>query len=141
MNRRNSDLDHLIFRIALARQLIDEYSSRKRKGLLASFQDKKCVVPDDERLASVGNHMPKMVSKYRRYIISYKEIIRSRSFETEVRDLEQLRQDLIGRTYGDENSEYEELDEKENDRPQSQRNLIDLLRRQVMMPILKDRIY
>ncbi|GFR33620.1 uncharacterized protein TNCT_9961 [Trichonephila clavata] len=65
----------------------------------------------------------------------------SRSFETEVRDLEQLRQDLTGDAYGDENSEYEELDEKENDRPQSPRNLVDLIRRQVMKPILRDRNY
>ncbi|GFU18398.1 uncharacterized protein TNCV_1980791 [Trichonephila clavipes] len=44
---------------ALARLLIDGYSSRKRKGRPASFQAKKCVVPDDVRLASVGNHMPR----------------------------------------------------------------------------------
>ena len=30
----------------------------------ASFQAKKCAVPDYVRLASVGNHMPKMVSNY-----------------------------------------------------------------------------
>ncbi|GFT21754.1 uncharacterized protein TNCV_2970021 [Trichonephila clavipes] len=34
--------------------LIDGYSSRKRKGRLASFQTNKCVVPDYLRLASVG---------------------------------------------------------------------------------------
>ncbi|GFV48095.1 uncharacterized protein TNCV_3027791 [Trichonephila clavipes] len=53
-------------RIALARQLIDRYSSRKRKGHPASFQVKKRAVPDDVRLASVRNHMPKMLSNYRR---------------------------------------------------------------------------
>lgn len=66
VNKRNRNLDQLTFRIALARQLIDGYSSRKRKGRPASFQAKKCAVPDDVRLASVGNHMPKMVSNYRR---------------------------------------------------------------------------
>ncbi|GFX35468.1 piggyBac transposable element-derived protein 4 [Trichonephila clavipes] len=51
---------------ALARQLIDGYSLRKREGRPASFQAKNYVVPDDVRLGSVGNHMPKMVSNYRR---------------------------------------------------------------------------
>ncbi|GFU71723.1 transposable element Tc1 transposase [Trichonephila clavipes] len=36
------------------------YSSRKRKAHRATFQGKKCAVLDDVRLASVGNHMPKM---------------------------------------------------------------------------------
>ncbi|GFX66049.1 piggyBac transposable element-derived protein 4 [Trichonephila clavipes] len=66
VNKSNRSLDQLTFRIALARQLIDGYSSRKRKGRPASFQAKKCVVPDDVRLASGGNHMTKMVSNYRR---------------------------------------------------------------------------
>ncbi|GFV72400.1 hypothetical protein TNCV_638621 [Trichonephila clavipes] len=50
-------------RIALARPLIDGYSSRKRKVCPDSFQAKKCVlvVPDDVRLASVRNHMSEMV--------------------------------------------------------------------------------
>ncbi|PRD31871.1 UNVERIFIED_CONTAM: hypothetical protein NCL1_22181 [Trichonephila clavipes] len=34
--------------------LLDGYSLRKRKGCPASFQAKKCVVPDDVRLAGVG---------------------------------------------------------------------------------------
>ncbi|GFW95572.1 hypothetical protein TNCV_1722701 [Trichonephila clavipes] len=33
--------------------------------LLASKQ-KKCIAPDDVRLASVENHMPKIASNYRR---------------------------------------------------------------------------
>ncbi|GFW09585.1 piggyBac transposable element-derived protein 4 [Trichonephila clavipes] len=49
VNKRDRSLDQLTFRIALARQLIDGYSSRKRKGHPASFQAKKCVVPDDVR--------------------------------------------------------------------------------------------
>ncbi|GFV97102.1 transposable element Tcb1 transposase [Trichonephila clavipes] len=53
-------------RIAIACQLIHGYSSRKRKGRPSSFQANTCVVPDDVRLASVGNHMPKTVSNYRR---------------------------------------------------------------------------
>ncbi|XP_035206323.1 piggyBac transposable element-derived protein 4-like [Stegodyphus dumicola] len=39
---------------------------RKRRGRPASFQAKLCAVPDDIRLANVGNHMPKMASNYRR---------------------------------------------------------------------------
>ncbi|GFW93254.1 transposable element Tcb2 transposase [Trichonephila clavipes] len=70
VNKRNRSLDQLTFRIVLARQLIDGYSSRKRKGRNASFQVKKCVVPDDVRVASVRNHMPKMVSNYRRSFVT-----------------------------------------------------------------------
>ncbi|GFV69477.1 hypothetical protein TNCV_2778921 [Trichonephila clavipes] len=55
------------FRQALARQLIDGYSSRKRKGFPDSIQRKKCVVLDDWCFASEGNHIPKMVSNFRRY--------------------------------------------------------------------------
>ncbi|GFX51630.1 craniofacial development protein 2 [Trichonephila clavipes] len=40
MNKRNRSLDQLTFRIALARQLIDGYSSRKRKGRPASLKAK-----------------------------------------------------------------------------------------------------
>ncbi|GFY33191.1 hypothetical protein TNCV_1240421 [Trichonephila clavipes] len=42
-------LDQLTFRTALARQPIDEYSSRKRKERPASFQANKRVVLDDVR--------------------------------------------------------------------------------------------
>ncbi|GFT62342.1 piggyBac transposable element-derived protein 4 [Trichonephila clavipes] len=48
------------------RSLIDGYSSRKRKGRPASFQANKCVIPDDVRIGSVGNHMPETVSIHRR---------------------------------------------------------------------------
>ncbi|GFV54948.1 piggyBac transposable element-derived protein 4 [Trichonephila clavipes] len=66
VSKRIRSLDKLTFRIALTRQLIDGYSSRKRKGRPASFQVKKCVVPDDVRLTSVENPIPKMVSNYGR---------------------------------------------------------------------------
>ncbi|XP_035227169.1 piggyBac transposable element-derived protein 4-like [Stegodyphus dumicola] len=65
VNKRNRSLDQLTFRIALARQLTDGYSSKKR-GRPASFQAKRCAVPDDIRIANVGNHMPEMASNYRR---------------------------------------------------------------------------
>ncbi|GFX59619.1 hypothetical protein TNCV_3753841 [Trichonephila clavipes] len=63
----------LTFRIELAHQLTDGYSSRKRKECPASFQAKKFVVSDDMRLASMENHVPKMVSNYRRLLIDIKE--------------------------------------------------------------------
>ncbi|GFV15384.1 piggyBac transposable element-derived protein 4 [Trichonephila clavipes] len=66
VRKRNRSIDQLTFRIALARQLIDGYSSRKREGHPTNFQSKKCVVPDDARFASVRNHTLKMVSNYRR---------------------------------------------------------------------------
>ncbi|GFY24242.1 hypothetical protein TNCV_1012911 [Trichonephila clavipes] len=49
-------LDQLTFRTALARQLIDGYSSKKKKERPASFQAKKCAVPDDVSFASMENH-------------------------------------------------------------------------------------
>ncbi|GFV13997.1 hypothetical protein TNCV_524741 [Trichonephila clavipes] len=45
---------------------MDGYSSRKWKRRPTSFQTQKRVVPDDMRLASVRNHMPKIFSNYRR---------------------------------------------------------------------------
>ncbi|GFU29577.1 piggyBac transposable element-derived protein 4 [Trichonephila clavipes] len=66
VNKRNRGLGQLTLRIALARQLIDGYSSRKRKEGHASFQAKKREVQDNARLASVGNHMSRMVFNYRR---------------------------------------------------------------------------
>ncbi|GFV15755.1 piggyBac transposable element-derived protein 4 [Trichonephila clavipes] len=66
VNQRNRSLDQLTLCIALARQLINGYSPRKRKRRPASFQAKKSVVPDDVRIASVVNRMPKIAYKYRR---------------------------------------------------------------------------
>ncbi|GFX82710.1 piggyBac transposable element-derived protein 4 [Trichonephila clavipes] len=60
-SKRNTCLGQLTLRIVLARQLIDGYSSRKRKGRPASFQAKECVVSNDVRLWW-KNHKPKMVS-------------------------------------------------------------------------------
>ncbi|CAL1276340.1 unnamed protein product [Larinioides sclopetarius] len=66
----------------------------------------------------------------------------SRSFETEVENLEQLRQNLLGNTDADESIEYEVVDEKENaNQPESRRNLMNLLRRQFIRPFVKDRDY
>ncbi|GFV92991.1 piggyBac transposable element-derived protein 4 [Trichonephila clavipes] len=81
VSKRNRNLDQLTFRIALACQLIDGYSSRKRKGRPACFQAKMCAVPDDVPLARVGNHMPKMVSNYRRDVgnVAQKETKRERT--------------------------------------------------------------
>ncbi|GFV87469.1 hypothetical protein TNCV_3281071 [Trichonephila clavipes] len=48
----NRSLDQLTFHLVLALQLIDGYSSRKRKWRLSSFQAKNCADPDDVHLAS-----------------------------------------------------------------------------------------
>ncbi|GFV65288.1 piggyBac transposable element-derived protein 4 [Trichonephila clavipes] len=57
-----NDVMGQVDRLDQTRQLIDGCSSRKRKGRPASFQEKKCVVPDGVRLTSVGNQMQMMVS-------------------------------------------------------------------------------
>ncbi|GFW87289.1 transposable element Tc1 transposase [Trichonephila clavipes] len=49
VKKRNRSFNQLTFRIALDRQLINVYSSRKRKGCPASFQKKKGVALDDVR--------------------------------------------------------------------------------------------
>ncbi|GFX69230.1 hypothetical protein TNCV_3564061 [Trichonephila clavipes] len=59
VNKRKRSLDQLTFRIALARQLINGYSSRKRRGRSASFQAKKCVVPNDGRIATTRGLLAK----------------------------------------------------------------------------------
>ncbi|GFV67991.1 piggyBac transposable element-derived protein 4 [Trichonephila clavipes] len=64
VNKRNRSSDLLTFRVTLARQLINGYFSRKRKGRPVSFQA-KCTVPDNVRIASVENHLTKIVSNYR----------------------------------------------------------------------------
>ncbi|GFX17943.1 hypothetical protein TNCV_2293911 [Trichonephila clavipes] len=51
VNKRNRPAK--TFRIALARQLIEGYSSRRP----ANFQAKECVFPDNVRLDSVRNHL------------------------------------------------------------------------------------
>ncbi|GFU11102.1 piggyBac transposable element-derived protein 4 [Trichonephila clavipes] len=64
VNKRTINLHQLTFRIVLARQLTEGYSSRKKKGRSARFQAKKCVDPDNVRLASVRNHMPPKDGSY-----------------------------------------------------------------------------
>ena len=67
LNKRNSAThDQLSFRLRLARQLVDGYTDRKRVGRPISFLANKKEVPDDVRLAGVGQHMPKLGDKYRR---------------------------------------------------------------------------
>ncbi|GFW30319.1 hypothetical protein TNCV_3850901 [Trichonephila clavipes] len=58
---------------------VDRFDQRKERYQISrslkwwkeptvSLQAKKCVVPDDVCLSSVGNLMPNMVSNYRRFI-------------------------------------------------------------------------
>ncbi|GFV15593.1 transposable element Tcb2 transposase [Trichonephila clavipes] len=66
--KKPRSLDQLTFSIALARQLIDGYSSRKRKGHPVRKEEKSEIL-DDMRLDNVGNHMLKTVSNYRKDLI------------------------------------------------------------------------
>ncbi|GFW51893.1 piggyBac transposable element-derived protein 4 [Trichonephila clavipes] len=64
LSKRNR-FGQLTFRIALTRQLIGGHPSKKGKGR-PTIQAKKCVLLDYVRLASLGNHMPKTDTNYRR---------------------------------------------------------------------------
>lgn len=58
---KGTKIDQLSFRLRLAKQLIGNYTFRKRRGrkVSALYLSKKGKVPDDVRLVSVGEHMPK----------------------------------------------------------------------------------
>jgi len=58
--------DLLQFRLRLARQLIGDHCTRKRKGPLVAFLAHKKRVPDDVRLVGVGHHMPRVGPTFRR---------------------------------------------------------------------------
>ncbi|XP_063219241.1 piggyBac transposable element-derived protein 4-like [Bacillus rossius redtenbacheri] len=58
--------DQLSFRLRLARQLIANFSNRKRKGRPVSFLSNKEMVPKEVRLTKVGDHMPILEKTYRR---------------------------------------------------------------------------
>lgn len=58
--------DQLSFRLRLARQLIAGFTSRKRPGRPVLFLANKKHVPDDVRLAAVGEHFASQGDTYRR---------------------------------------------------------------------------
>ncbi|KAG5883896.1 hypothetical protein JTB14_007784 [Gonioctena quinquepunctata] len=62
---RRLNSSQLTYRIALVRQLIGGYSSRKRRGKPVQFLANKKTVPDEVRLTSVGAHFPEQ-GTYRR---------------------------------------------------------------------------
>jgi Transposase IS4 len=67
LNKRSSaNHDQMSYRLRLARQLIDGFTTRKRIGRPISFLANKKEVPDDVRLAAVGQHMPTQGNTYRR---------------------------------------------------------------------------
>jgi len=66
LSKPNAKHDQLTFRLHLARQLIGQHTSRKRKGNVPNFLSQKKHVPDDVRLSGVGSHMPTTGSSYRR---------------------------------------------------------------------------
>lgn len=61
--------DQLTFRIQLARQLTSGFTSKQRKGRAPLFIARKrgsVGVPDEVRMANVGDHLPKKIDNYRR---------------------------------------------------------------------------
>lgn len=58
--------DQLSFRLRLAKQLIDGFSSRKRRGRPVNYVSKKFDVPNDVKYANVGSHLPIVNNNYRR---------------------------------------------------------------------------
>lgn len=66
---KEKKLDQLTYRLRLARQLINGFSARKRRGRPVNYNKKKKgkeTVPNEVRLVQVGKHMPKKNSTYRR---------------------------------------------------------------------------
>lgn len=52
------NLDQVSFRLRLARQLINGFTSRKRRGRPANFQNKKKSIPEEVKFVNVGRHWP-----------------------------------------------------------------------------------
>ncbi|CAH1961300.1 unnamed protein product [Acanthoscelides obtectus] len=65
INRKRT-VDQLPFRTNLARQLINGYTSRKRRNKPVQFLSNKRAVPDEVRLADVGKHLPIQQATYKR---------------------------------------------------------------------------
>ncbi|GFV36099.1 hypothetical protein TNCV_346151 [Trichonephila clavipes] len=62
MSKRNRSLDQPTLYNISSTDNRRIFFKKKERISRASSQVKKCVVPDDARLASVGNHIPKMLS-------------------------------------------------------------------------------
>lgn len=58
--------DQFSFRLNLAKQLIQGFSSRKRLGKPINFHNKTKTVPDDVRFSNVGIHFPRESPTFRR---------------------------------------------------------------------------
>lgn len=56
----------LAFRLRLARQLINGFSSRKRLGRPVNYQNKRKYVPEEVKFVNVGRHFPDKGPKPRR---------------------------------------------------------------------------
>lgn len=68
INKRSQNKygDQLSFRINLARQLIQGFTSRKRRNKPVVFLGNKRSIPPEVRLSGVGSHMPNLQKTYRR---------------------------------------------------------------------------
>lgn len=58
--------DQLTFRINLARQLINGFTSKKRRNKPVMFLPNKRTVPEEVRLSDVGKHLPVQTATYKR---------------------------------------------------------------------------
>nr|XP_015931127.1 uncharacterized protein LOC107457475 isoform X2 [Parasteatoda tepidariorum] len=75
------------------------------------------------------------------YVIFTKRSSQLRSLETEVENLEELRQKLFGKIDTNENTEYETLDEKDVNHLEFPRNFIDILKKRIGRPIMRNLDY
>lgn len=66
VDKETPKAEQLSFRINLARQLIGNYSSRKKRNKSVLYMSKKGQVPDEIRLTAVGAHLPNKINNYRR---------------------------------------------------------------------------
>lgn len=84
MKIARGDREQLQFRIRLARQLINGYTSKKRRGRCPLFisKNKDISVPLEVRTANVGVHLPRNTGKFRRCrLCSTKKIEKRSRFE------------------------------------------------------------
>ena len=64
--RQHSVSDQLSFRLQLVRHLTSSYTSSRKRGRPVSFLANKKSVPEEVRLAQVGNHFPQQNQNFRR---------------------------------------------------------------------------
>ena len=81
MGQVRGNIEQLQFRIHLARQLINGYTSKKRRGRCPFFitKNKEFSVPLEVRTSNVGVHLPRNTGKFRRCRLCSTKKIEKRS--------------------------------------------------------------